>query len=80
MLREGDGPETWDEIDDSGNSSWRLKIKQEGSMRDGLQSSSQVPRFDARLDAEGNYINPFTGETGGRSIGTHIPLDYPWLP
>lgn len=42
-------------------------------MRSGLEAGSSVPRFDARLEP-GNYVNPFTGQTGGKIIGTHIPL------
>ncbi|HRO76938.1 MAG TPA: RHS repeat-associated core domain-containing protein, partial [Crocinitomicaceae bacterium] len=67
------GPQTWGVYDDAGNFSWRLKIKAEGSLRPGLEAGSQVPRFDARL-SPGNYVNPFTGKTGGKNIGTHIPL------
>lgn len=26
------------------------------------------------LDTEGTFINPFTGATGGKSVGTHIPF------
>ena len=59
--------------DDAGNFSWRLKIKPQGSTRTGLEAGSQVPRFDARL-GPGYYINPLTGQTGGRAVGTHIPL------
>lgn len=44
------------------------------STREGLGAGSNQPRFDARLDDKGTYINPFTGETGGRGVGTHIPL------
>jgi hypothetical protein len=67
------GPQVWGVYDDAGNFSWRLKIKAEGSMRSGLEAGSQVPRFDARL-APGKYVNPFTGQTGGKTIGTHLPL------
>jgi hypothetical protein len=39
---------------------------------------SNIPRFDARLkDQAQYYINPFTGQVGGKAIGTHLPLDYP---
>jgi len=71
----GSGPETYGVTNDAGQFEWRLKIKLEPSLRPGLQSGSAVPRFDARL-APGRYINPFTGEVGGRSVGTHIPLDF----
>lgn len=57
-----------------GTFSWRMKLKPEVSTRKGLGAGSNQPRFDARLDDKGTYINPFTGEAGGRSIGTHIPL------
>src|SRR5207248_1942005 len=57
----------------------RLKIKLVGSDRPGLGSASGVPRFDARL-ASGEYVNPFTGERGGRSLGTHLPLTHAWGP
>jgi hypothetical protein len=35
------------------------------------------PRFDARL-APGQYINPFSGQTGNARVGTHLPLDHDW--
>jgi hypothetical protein len=78
VRKPGGGPETWGVEDDSGNFSWRLKIKQEGSMRPGLQPDSNVPRVSARLDTEGTYVNPFTGDTVSRAVGDHIPLDHPW--
>ncbi|WP_339274060.1 RHS repeat-associated core domain-containing protein [Paenibacillus sp. FSL W8-0426] len=68
------GVEQWGIKSKDGVFSWRLKIKPEASTREGLQAGSNQPRFDARLDDKGTYINPFTGETGGRSVGTHIPL------
>jgi len=54
---------------------WRIKIKPEVSTRQGLESSSQKPRFDARLNDKGTYINPFSGQTGNRSMGTHLDLE-----
>lgn len=57
-----------------GTFSWRLKLKSEANTREGLEAGSKQPRFDARLDDKGNYINPFTGQTRGKSVGTHIPL------
>lgn len=68
------GVEQWGVKDNNGTFSWRLKLKPEASRREGLGAGSNQPRFDARLDDKGTYINPFTGETGGRSVGTHIPL------
>ncbi|WP_052759517.1 hypothetical protein [Paenibacillus sp. DMB20] len=68
------GVEQWGVRNADGTFSWRLKLKPEASMREGLGTGSNQPRFDARLDDKGMYINPFTGETGGRSVGTHIPL------
>ena len=68
------GVEQWGVKNADGTFSWRLKIKPEASTREGLGAGSNQPRFDARLDDKGTYINPFTGETGGRSVGTHIPL------
>ncbi len=48
----------------------------ECSLRSNLDSGSAIPRFDATLGDRGSpYTNPFTGETGTRKIGTHIPLD-----
>jgi len=67
------GPQVWGVFDDAGNFSWRLKIKAQGSTRSGLGAGSQVPRFDARL-GPGKYVNPFTGQTGGKAVGTHLPL------
>lgn len=43
--------------------------------REVLQAGSNQPRFDARLDTNGSYINPFTGQTGTKAAGTHIPLE-----
>lgn len=68
------GVEQWGVKNADGTFSWRLKLKPEVSTREGLGAGSNQPRFDARLDDKGTYINPFTGETGGRGIGTHIPL------
>ncbi len=68
-----DGPEVWG-LQQNDIFSWRLKIKPEVSTRQGLESSSQKPRFDARLNDKGIYINPFTGQTGNRSVGTHLEL------
>jgi hypothetical protein len=69
-----DGPEVWG-IQQQDIFSWRLKIKPEVSTRPGLESSSQKPRFDARLDDKGTYINPLTGQTGNRKTGTHLDLE-----
>lgn len=66
----GDGPEVWGMKKLDGGFDWRLKIKPEPSPR---VPGSNMPRFDARI-GPGQYINPFTGEIGGRSIGTHISL------
>ncbi|WP_239079269.1 RHS repeat-associated core domain-containing protein [Streptomyces sp. SID7909] len=74
----GGGPETWGVTVPGGKFEWRLKIKRDASVNEGLQADSYVPRFDARLrhDPTGqSYINPFTGEVGNKSVGTHIPLD-----
>ena len=68
------GVEQWGVRNADGTFSWRLKLKPEASTREGLGAGSNQPRFDARLDDKGTYINPFTGETGGRGVGTHIPL------
>ena len=73
--KSGDGPEVWGVKDAKGNFSWRLKIKPEASNREGLQAGSNQPRFDARLDTNGTYINPFTGQTGSKAVGTHISLE-----
>lgn len=64
----------WGTKNSDGVFSWRLKLKPQASTREGLGSGSNKPRFDARLDDKGTYVNPFTGETGDRIIGTHIPL------
>ncbi len=70
-------PEVWGEYVNA-KFEWRLKIKSEGSFRPNLQAGSNVPRFDARLLSEdGYYINPFTGQVGGKSTGKHIFLDKP---
>ncbi|MGW9384049.1 RHS repeat-associated core domain-containing protein [Streptomyces globisporus] len=77
----GGGPETYGVTKEDGSFEWRLKIKQEPSVSQGLQSGSYVPRFDARLrhDLKGqSYINPFTGQIGGKSVGTHVELDKDW--
>lgn len=68
------GVEQWGIRNADGTFSWRLKLKPQASTREGLGAGSNRPRFDARLDDKGTYINPFTGETGGRAVGTHIPL------
>ena len=78
VQRGGSGPEVWGELDEAGKFTWRLKLKFEGSLRPGLEAGSAVPRFDARL-GPGQYVNPFTGEVGRRSVGTHLPLNWPWL-
>lgn len=74
----GEGPEVWGVKNPDGSFSWRLKIKPVAGTRDGLGSGSQQPRFDARLDGQGTYVNPFTGQTGGRAVGTHLPLEQSW--
>lgn len=68
------GVEQWGVKNADGTFSWRMKIKAEASTREGLGAGSNQPRIDVRLDDKGTYINPFTGEMGGRSVGTHIPL------
>jgi len=70
-------PEKWGKYNSAREEfDWMLKIKPEGSFRPGLDGGSSVPRFDARINAEKNvYINPFKGEVGGRSVGTHVPLN-----
>lgn len=72
-------PEVWGVRNADDTFSWRLKIKPEASTRPGLESGSQMPRFDARLGPS-EYVNPFTGATGGRGIGTHLPLERQWIP
>lgn len=71
------GPEVWGKTID-GEFAWFVKIKPEGSMRNGLEAGSQVPRASVRVDLEGTFINPFTGEVGKKSIGDHIPLEFDW--
>ena len=73
----GNGPETWGISGKDGSFSWRLKIKPEAGTRPGLGGGSRQPRFDARTES-GVYVNPFTGKTGGREIGTHLPLEQEW--
>lgn len=69
------GPEKWG-IYRQGEFEWNLAIKPEPSLRPNLHLDSNLPRFDARLDVTGSrYINPFTGEIGGKTIGRHLPLD-----
>ncbi|MBH5318329.1 RHS repeat-associated core domain-containing protein [Paenibacillus sp. GSMTC-2017] len=68
------GVEMWGVKNADGTFNWRLKLKPEVSTRDGLGVGSNQPRFDARIDDKGTYINPFTGQKGGRDVGTHIPL------
>ena len=68
------GVEMWGVKNADGTFSWRLKLKPEVSTREGLGEGSNQPRFDARLDDKGTYINPFTGATGGKSVGTHVSL------
>ena len=75
VRKSGDGPEVWGVKDANGNFSWRLKVKPEASNRQGLKAGSNQPRFDARLDSNGTYINPFTDQIGTKAIGTHIPLE-----
>jgi hypothetical protein len=78
----GSGPETWGEINAAGRFEWRLKLKLDPGARPGLQEGSLGPRFDARLSGgsggPADWINPFTGEIGGRDIGSHLPLDVEW--
>jgi hypothetical protein len=76
-------PEKWG-VYNNDKFEWRLKIKPEPSFRPNLQDGSNclhdrssLPRFDARLK-KGRNINPFTGEIGGKEIGSHIPLDLEW--
>lgn len=40
---------------------------------------SQTYRASVRLDGVGQYVNPFTGEKGGKKVGAHIPLDQEWF-
>lgn len=69
-----DNPEVWGIIGSNRQETWLLKIKPEGSSRQGkLDPESNVGRFDARR-APGIYVNPFSGEVG-KLAGTHIPLD-----
>lgn len=69
-----ENPEVWGVINNSGDETWLLKIKPEGSSRGGaLDPESGVGRFDARR-APGIYVNPFSGEVG-KLAGTHVPLD-----
>jgi RHS repeat-associated protein len=78
-------PEKWG-VYNEGLFEWRLKIKPKPSFRPNLQDGSNLlhdrsslPRFDARLKSENRMnVNPFTGEIGGKEIGTHIPLDFEW--
>ena len=58
---------------------WHLRIKPEKSLREGLQAGSQQARFDARLNKEMNgFLNPFTGKTGNKDLGTHLSLESEW--
>jgi hypothetical protein len=66
-------PSNIERWDDPLTGEWRLKIKREGSVRQGLLASSRVPRADART-GPGQYLNPLTGELG-KKAGTHIPLE-----
>jgi len=71
-------PEKWG-VYQNDKFEWRLVIKPEASARPGLQTGSNIPRFDARLltDTSGqSYINPFTGEVGNWQVGTHLPLEF----
>jgi RHS repeat-associated protein len=68
-------PETWGSFNASTNKQqWNLKIKPEASLREGLDINSNVPRAAARYK-EGIYVNPFTNESGGGSVGKHISLE-----
>jgi hypothetical protein len=69
-------PETWG-LMRNGQLDIHLRIKPEPSLRHGLGIGSQSPRFDARLTTGPSSVwsNPFTGETGSRAMGTHIPLE-----
>lgn len=42
-----------------------------------VNAESNYPRFDARVNDDPNpdYINPFTGKIGNKSIGTHVNLE-----
>lgn len=70
------GPETWG-INYNNTFEWNLRIKPEASFRPGLESGSRRARFDARVKSklDYKYINPFTGEVGDKSIGTHLFLE-----
>lgn len=70
-------PETWG-IYRNNEFQRRLVIKPEASVREGLDSGSAIPRFDARLE-NGIYVNPFTGEVGNYRQVSHIPLENPYL-
>ncbi|MBF8262370.1 MAG: hypothetical protein HW387_35 [Parachlamydiales bacterium] len=71
-------PERWGVYQD-GKFEWRLRMKPEGSFRDGLDSRSNISRFDARLwnnPSGKSYINPFTNEVGDANVGKHMPLEF----
>ncbi len=68
------GPEKWGKFQ-KGKFEWNLIIKPEASVRPGLKTGSNIPRFDARLGPIDQYINPFTGQIGRSNVGTHIPLE-----
>ncbi|MDR3490888.1 MAG: hypothetical protein P4M12_02450, partial [Gammaproteobacteria bacterium] len=71
-------PERWGMFE-NGNFTWRLRIKPESSMREGLDVGSNMPRFDARLGSGGSkYINPFVGRVGDEDVGTHVNLTNPY--
>lgn len=72
------GPEAWGVPDDEGSFSWRMKIKLQKSMREGLEEGSRQLRVSTRL-RKGVYVNPFTGEIVPRVVGEHIPLDQEWF-
>ncbi len=66
-------PEKWGTYT-NGEFKWNLILKPERSMREGLASGSNIPRFDAKI-ADGKYTNPFNGQIGGKDVGTHLPFE-----
>lgn len=77
--KQGGGPEQWGVYDERGRFEWRVKLKLEPGTRRGLKEGSQTYRASVRLDSEGQYVNPFTGEKGEKKVGAHIPLDQEWF-
>jgi hypothetical protein len=70
------GPEEWGVYVD-GKFKWRIKIKPEASLREGLERGSQIPRASVRL-GDDNYLNPFTNEKCTAKVAGHLPLEYEW--